>query len=204
MATPAYQFKTQLAEYFNANYTPRLHNMQDIPPLKTAADIVRENPAITMDALIAQLIDMLKDHPLSVAVKEKLFIEEFFTTGILQLKPRKMTPKLIEDRLKEIFDDPLGKLTTKKLDRLRILEFVISFAEANADEKETFVELLKQVVDVLSNSTNPKHRNSKFLKFLNKLNFGAYTLENDQLVKHPEKIETFRAVETQRRNDDLL
>jgi hypothetical protein len=152
MATPAYQFKTRLAEYFNANYTPRLHNMQDIPPLKTAADIVRENPAITMDALIAQLIDMLKDQPLSVAVKEKLFIEEFFTTGILQLKPRKMTPKLIEDRLKEIFDDPLGKLTTKKLDRLRILEFVISFAEATADEKETHIALLKQVVDVLSNN----------------------------------------------------
>lgn len=35
------------------------------------------------------------------------------------------------------------------------------------------------MVDVLSNSTNPKHRNSKFLKFLNKLNYGAYTLEND-------------------------
>jgi len=65
-------------------------------------------------------------------------------------------------------------------------------------------DVTKNMVDVLSNSTNPKHRNSKFLKFLNKLNFGAYTLENDQLVKHPEKIETFRAVETQRRNDDLL
>lgn len=152
MATPAYQFKTRLGDLFNANYTPKVHNMQDIPPLKTAADIIRENPNITMAQLVEELIAMIKDQPLSVAVKEKLFIEEFFTTGILQLKPRKMTPKLIEDRLKEIFDDPLGKLTTKKLDRLRILEFVISFAEANADEKETFVELLKQVVDVLSNN----------------------------------------------------
>lgn len=72
-------------------------------------------------------------------------------------------------------------------------------------KEETKVsDVTKNMVDVLSNSTNPKHRNSKFLKFLNKLNFGAYTLENDQLVKHPEKIETFRAVETQRRNDDLL
>lgn len=60
------------------------------------------------------------------------------------------------------------------------------------------------MVDVLSNSTNPKHRNSKFLKFLNKLNYGAYTLENDQLVKNQEKILEFRAIETQRRNDDLL
>lgn len=72
-------------------------------------------------------------------------------------------------------------------------------------KEETKVsDVTKNMVDVLSNSTNPKHRNSKFLKFLNKLNFGAYTLENDQLVKHPEKIETFRAVETQRRNEDLL
>lgn len=60
------------------------------------------------------------------------------------------------------------------------------------------------MVDVLSNSTNPKHRNSKFLKFLNKLNHGAYTLVDDQLVKHQDKIIEFRAIETQRRNDDLL
>jgi hypothetical protein len=40
-------------------------------------------------------------------------------------------------------------------------------------------DVTKNMVDVLSNSTNPKHRNSKFLKFLNKLNQGAYTLEND-------------------------
>lgn len=60
------------------------------------------------------------------------------------------------------------------------------------------------MVDALSNSTNPKHKNSKFLKFLNKLNYGAYTLENDQLVKHPEKIKEFREIDTQRRNDLLL
>lgn len=60
------------------------------------------------------------------------------------------------------------------------------------------------MVDVLSNSTNPKHRNSKFLKFLNKLNYGAYTLENEQLVKNQEKVKEFRAIETQRRQDDLL
>lgn len=65
-------------------------------------------------------------------------------------------------------------------------------------------DVTRNMVDVLSNSTNPKHRNSKFLKFLNKLNYGAYTLENDQLVKHPDKISEFRAIETQRRNDDLL
>lgn len=64
--------------------------------------------------------------------------------------------------------------------------------------------MTKNMVDALSNSTNPKHKNSKFLKFLNKLNYGAYTLENDQLVKHPEKIKEFREIDTQRRNDLLL
>lgn len=64
-------------------------------------------------------------------------------------------------------------------------------------KEETKVsDVTKNMVDVLSTSTNPKHRNSKFLKFLNKLNYGAYTLENDQLQKHPEKIEKFREIET--------
>jgi len=60
------------------------------------------------------------------------------------------------------------------------------------------------MVDVLSNSANPKHRNSKFLKFLNKLNHGAYTIENEQLVKHPEKIKEFREIDTTRREKDAL
>lgn len=40
-------------------------------------------------------------------------------------------------------------------------------------------DVTKNMVDVLSNSSNPKHRNSKFLKFLNKLNHGAYELQGD-------------------------
>jgi hypothetical protein len=60
------------------------------------------------------------------------------------------------------------------------------------------------MVDVLTNSSNPKHRNSKFLKFLNKLNHGAYELKDDQLVKHPEKIKEFRELEMQRREQELL
>ena len=47
-------------------------------------------------------------------------------------------------------------------------------------EKETNVrDVTSNMVDVLSNSENQKHRNCKFLKFLNKLNHGAYSLEND-------------------------
>jgi hypothetical protein len=51
--------------------------------------------------------------------------------------------------------------------------------EAKAENKSNVSDVTSNMVDVLSNSTNPKHRNSKFLKFLNKLNYGAYTLEND-------------------------
>ena len=40
------------------------------------------------------------------------------------------------------------------------------------------------MIEVLSKSDNPKHRNSKFLKFLKKLSHGAYTIENDLLVKN--------------------
>ena len=47
------------------------------------------------------------------------------------------------------------------------------------------------MVDNLSNSENPKHRNSKFLKFLLKLNHGVYDLEGDQLVKNAEKVASF-------------
>jgi hypothetical protein len=60
------------------------------------------------------------------------------------------------------------------------------------------------MVEALSTSDNPKHRNCKFLKFLNKLNYGAYKLEDDQIVKVPEKLKEFRAMETERRNQDQL
>ena len=51
------------------------------------------------------------------------------------------------------------------------------------------------MIDVLSNSENPKFKNSKFLKFLKKLNHGAYKIEGDELVKDQQKIEEFRQQE---------
>ena len=47
------------------------------------------------------------------------------------------------------------------------------------EEEPSVKEATSNMVDVLSNSENPKHRNSKFLKFLNKLNHGGYKLENE-------------------------
>lgn len=54
--------------------------------------------------------------------------------------------------------------------------------EAEAEkikEDNNISEVTKNMVDVLSSSTNPKHRNCKFLKFLNKLNHGAYEIKDD-------------------------
>jgi hypothetical protein len=86
----------------------------------------------------------------------------------------------------------------------QLLEQTKETIAEEAKQQNNMADVTKNMVDALSNSTNPKHRNSKFLKFLNKLNYGAYTLENDQLVKNAEKIKEFRAIETQRRNDDML
>ena len=70
------------------------------------------------------------------------------------------------------------------------------------DDQASVKEVTSNMVEVLSTSTNPKHRNSKFLKFLNKLNYGAYTLENEQLVKHQDKIKEFRAIDVERREKE--
>lgn len=58
------------------------------------------------------------------------------------------------------------------------------------------------MIEVLSKSDNPKHRNSKFLKFLKKLAQGAYTIENDNLVKNAAKQTEFRSSEEQRLKEE--
>lgn len=73
----------------------------------------------------------------------------------------------------------------------------------NEEKSNDISSMTKNMTDVLSTSSNPKHRNCKFLKFLNKLNHGAYTLEEDKLVKNQDKLKEFREIETQRRNEDL-
>ena len=54
------------------------------------------------------------------------------------------------------------------------------------------------MVDVLTNSTNPKHRNSEFLQFLNKLNTGALKIEEDKLVEDKVKMDEFEMKEVDR------
>ena len=58
------------------------------------------------------------------------------------------------------------------------------------------------MIEVLSKSDNPKHRNSKFLKFLKKLSHGAYTIEEEQLVKKEDKLIEFRAIESTRMQEE--
>lgn len=60
------------------------------------------------------------------------------------------------------------------------------------------------MIEVLSKSDNPKHRNSKFLKFLKKLSTGAYTIENEQLVKVPEKLSEFKVMEAERLKEEAV
>ena len=47
------------------------------------------------------------------------------------------------------------------------------------------------MVEVLTNSTNPKHRNSEFLQFLAKLNTGALKIEGETLVEDASKMQEF-------------
>lgn len=60
------------------------------------------------------------------------------------------------------------------------------------------------MIEVLSKSDNPKHRNSKFLKFLKKLSHGAYGIENEQLVKNQDKLIEFRGVEAERLKEESI
>lgn len=52
--------------------------------------------------------------------------------------------------------------------------------------------------EVLSSSANPKFRNSKFLKFLNKIDNGAYTVQGNEIIKDAEKLLEFREEENAR------
>lgn len=60
------------------------------------------------------------------------------------------------------------------------------------------------MIEVLSKSDNPKHRNSKFLKFLKKLAHGAYTIENEQIVKSADKLAEFKSMELERIKEESL
>jgi len=64
-------------------------------------------------------------------------------------------------------------------------EVILEEEDKTADEVRA---TSNSMIEVLSKSDNPKHRNSKFLKFLKKLAHGAYTIENEQIVKQADKL----------------
>lgn len=72
--------------------------------------------------------------------------------------------------------------------------------KVNEEVKDTS----NSMIEILSKSDNPKHRNSKFLKFLKKLSHGAYTIENEQLVKVPEKLAEFKKMEEIRQQEEKV
>lgn len=59
------------------------------------------------------------------------------------------------------------------------------------------------MVQVLSTSADPKHRNSEFLKFLQQLNKGALSIDDDQnLVENKEKMAEFDKEEEERMKEE--
>lgn len=67
--------------------------------------------------------------------------------------------------------------------------------EVKADTNKQAQQITGNMIDILENSDNQKFRNSKMLKFLKKIRDGAYKVENDVLVKDPEKLIEFREKE---------
>lgn len=91
------------------------------------------------------------------------------------------------------------------MDQQKPLVEVEEVKESQKDKvNEEVRETSNSMIEVLSKSDNPKHRNSKFLKFLKKLSHGAYTIENEQLVKVPEKLHEFKAMESERLKEEQV
>ena len=59
------------------------------------------------------------------------------------------------------------------------------------------------MVEVLSNSKNPKHRNSEFLKFLKQLNSGAIIIKDEKLIVNDQKMKVFESEDVLRIEKDL-
>eukprot|EP00347_Sterkiella_histriomuscorum_P009094 403342540 len=70
--------------------------------------------------------------------------------------------------------------------------------------KNEIKETTGNMVKVLESSDNPKHRNSKFLKFLKKLEVGYYAIDNDQLVKVADKKDAYKEMEDNRLKEESM
>ena len=75
--------------------------------------------------------------------------------------------------------------------------------ELKQSEQPQISDVSGNMVEVLTNSANPKHRNSEFLKFLNKLNTGALKIEGDQLIEDQAKLKEFEEADAVRFQKDL-
>lgn len=80
-------------------------------------------------------------------------------------------------------------------------DIIVEEEDKTADEVRA---TSNSMIEVLSKSDNPKHRNSKFLKFLKKLAHGAYTIENEQIVKQADKLAEFKSLELERIKEESL
>jgi hypothetical protein len=76
--------------------------------------------------------------------------------------------------------------------------------KSEKDKEKEVRDVSGNMMEVLENSDNPKWRNCKMLKFLKKLNTGAYYIKDDTLIKDEAKIAEFKEYDQQRMEQEKI
>jgi hypothetical protein len=61
--------------------------------------------------------------------------------------------------------------------------------EVKPESNKMVLESANDIISIMEKSSNPKYRDSKFLKFMKKVRFGAYSIGETQLIKDKEKLQ---------------
>jgi hypothetical protein len=61
--------------------------------------------------------------------------------------------------------------------------------EIKPESNKMVVDSANDIISIMEKSSNPKYRDSKFLKFMKKVRFGAYSIGETQLIKDREKLQ---------------
>lgn len=74
-------------------------------------------------------------------------------------------------------------------------EAKVSQPKEQSNQQNEIANASGNIVEVLKNSTNPKHRNSEFLKFLTKINIGALKIDGNDVVEDTAKMDEWQKLE---------